>query len=318
MHVLTALERDQIAGLLERDEFFWLDLTSLAEGDLAQLAEVLEVEPRAVRDLSERTSLPRLDDSSDRYVVLAYFGIGGESSDPFAPVEVRMLISGRFIVTTHDGGCSMLEDLARHSGKRHERDEGTVVYKILDALTHSFFTALDALDEEIDQLEDQVLAGADPSHLRRLVGVKNRLVDLRRIATAQRNVLARAGDEISDLPGLQASPRDFRDIYQRMISVSELIDSTRDVLTGAQDVYLSVVSNRLNAVMERLTIVATIFLPLTFLTGFFGQNFGWMVRHVSSFADFMIFGVGGVVLTSVLLLAIFRRAGYIGAGTPRS
>ena len=75
-----------------------------------------------------------------------------------------------------------------------------------------------------------------------------------------------------------------------MIRVSDLIDSYRDLLTGALDVYLSTVSNRLNAVMERLTIVATIFLPLTFVTGFFGQNFGWMVRHVDSFAAFMIFG----------------------------
>jgi len=317
MHVLTALDRDQIAGLLERDEFFWLDLTEPAEEDVGQIAEVLELEPRAVRGLQERYPLPRLDDSSDRYVVLVYFGIGGEARDPFAPLEVRMVISGGYIVTVHDERCGMFEDLVHRSSDRLERDEGSVIYKVLDALTHSFFTAIDALDEQIDQLEDQVLADADPSHLEGLVEIKNQLVRLRRIGTAQRNVLARAADEISDLPGLQASPRDFRDIYQRMISVSELVDSTRDVLTGAQDVYLSVVSNRLNAVMERLTIVATIFLPLTFLTGFFGQNFGWMVGHVSSFADFMIFGVGGVALTVALLLALFRRAGYIGASTPR-
>ena len=78
--------------------------------------------------------------------------------------------------------------------------------------------------------------------------------------------------------------------------MSDLIDSYRDLLTSALDVYLSIRPNRLNSVMERLTIVATIFLPLSVLTGFFGMNFGWMVRHIDSFADFAIFGIGGIVV----------------------
>jgi magnesium transporter len=119
-------------------------------------------------------------------------------------------------------------------------------------------------------------------------------------------------DEIGSLPGLQARPRDFRDVYQQMISVSELIDSSRDVLTGAQDVYLSAISNRLNAVMERLTIIATIFLPLTFVTGFFGQNFAWLVQHIDTFGAFMIFGIGGVLVPVLTMLVVFGRAGYLG------
>ena len=128
---------------------------------------------------------------------------------------------------------------------------------------------------------------------------------MRKIATRQRNVLARAEDEIAELPGFEAGPRDFRDIYQRMVSVSELIDSSRDVLTGAQDVYLS-------SVTERLTLVATIFFPLTVLTGFFGMNFGWMVQHIDSFTAFAIFGVGGMLALTAVVLGLFLRAGYIG------
>jgi magnesium transporter len=217
----------------------------------------------------------------------------------------------------HHQPCDEL-DVLRDRFERHpEGSEQFIVYKVLDALADSFFPALEAMDEEIDALEDKVISHADEQQLQRIFELKKELVGLRRIVTPQRDLLARAIDEISDLPGFEAGKRDyFRDVYDHMIRVSDLIDSYRDLLTGALDVYLSTVSNRLNAVMERLTIVATIFLPLTFLTGFFGQNFGWMVRHVSSFADFMIFGVGGVVFTSVLLLVIFRRAGYIGAGTP--
>ncbi len=103
-----------------------------------------------------------------------------------------------------------------------------------------------------------------------------------------------------------------------MIRVSDLIDSYRDLLTSALDVYLSTVSNRLNSVMERLTIVATIFLPLSVLTGFFGMNFGWMVQHIDTFAAFAILGIGGVIVFVAVLLGLFWRAGYIRPPTARS
>jgi magnesium transporter len=96
-----------------------------------------------------------------------------------------------------------------------------------------------------------------------------------------------------------------------MIRISDLVDSYRDLLSGALDVYLSTVSNRLNSVMERLTVIATIFLPLTFLTGFFGQNFGWMVHKIDTFAAFMAFGVGGIVVAVAILLVMFQRRGWI-------
>src|SRR5437868_14325310 len=111
---------------------------------------------------------------------------------------------------------------------------------------------------------------------------KRLLVAMRKIITQQRDIFARAGNDIIQLPGLEPSSRDyFRDVYDHLIRISDLIDSYRDLLTGAMDVYLSTVSNRLNAVMKQLTIVATIFLPLSVITGFFGQNFGWLVRNIT-------------------------------------
>jgi magnesium transporter len=304
MQVLTALDPDRIVGLKQRDEFFWLDLTAPRDDDLAQLVDVLRLEPWAARDLEESARLPRFD-AFEGYVVMVYFGIGGASRSPYEPVEVRMVISGEYIVTVHDDRCEMLEPLAEHLRARPETPEGIVVYKVLDALTDSFFAALDEVDDRIEALEENVLVRPHRSQLQELVALKNRLVPMRKIATRQRNVLAQAEDRIAELPGLEAGPHDFRDIYQRMISVSELIDSSRDVLTGAQDVYLS-------SVTERLTLVATIFFPLTVLTGFFGMNFGWMVHHIDSFASFAVFGLGGILALTGAVLVLFRRAGYIG------
>jgi magnesium transporter len=136
-------------------------------------------------------------------------------------------------------------------------------------------------------------------------------VALRRIVTPQRDLAARTIDEIVELPGLDADSRNyFRDVYDHLIRISDLIDSYRDLLTGAMDVYLSTVSNRLNVVMKQLTIMATIFLPITALTGFFGQNFGWLVNRIHSLEAFMVLGVGGIVASCVILLVWFRRSGF--------
>jgi magnesium transporter len=102
----------------------------------------------------------------------------------------------------------------------------------------------------------------------------------------------------------------FRDIYDHLLRISDLIDTYRDLLTSSMDVYLSTVSNRLNSVMKQLTVMATVFLPLTFITGFFGQNFGWMVGHIASGWTFLAFGIGAELITVAALFTLFKTRGW--------
>jgi magnesium transporter len=137
-------------------------------------------------------------------------------------------------------------------------------------------------------------------------------VTLKRVATPQRDLLARGVDDILEIPGLEADSRNyFRDVYDHAIRISDQIDSYRDLLTGTRDAYLSIVSNRLNQITKQLTVVATIFLPLSFLVGFFGQNFKWMVVNIGSETDFFVLGIGSLVLSVVGLLLWFRRGSYL-------
>jgi magnesium transporter len=312
MRTLTAIDEREIKDLLARDEFFWLDLTAPGEEDMRTLGELLHLHPVAVEAASSFPERPRLEDF-DGYVLLIFAGVGGQGRDPLAPFGVHMLISGSYIVTVHLEHCSPLAEVRQGLARKAPGSEGFVVYRVLDVLTDSFLTALESVDEDIDTLENAVITKTSEEQLQRIFQLKRSLVTLRRIATPQRDVLARAIDEINELPGFEPGTRDyFRDVYDHMIRVSDLIDSYRDLLTGALDVYLSTVSNRLNTVMERLTLVATIFLPLAFVTGFFGQNFGWMVRHISSFGAFLIFGVGGILVPVLIMLVVFGRAGYLG------
>ena len=173
------------------------------------------------------------------------------------------------------------------------------------------FPSLAELDDRIDQLEDAIFLKADENQLQEIFQMKRLLVGMRKTVTPQRDAFASLMGGVAELSGLaEEDEHYFRDVYDHLIRISDLIDSYRDLLTGAMDVYLSTVSNRINAVMKQLTIIATIFLPLTFITGFFGQNFDWMVSHVHSGPMFLVLGVGTEIAALLALLAFFRRRGW--------
>ena len=141
--------------------------------------------------------------------------------------------------------------------------------------------------------------------------MKGLLVGMRKAVTPQRDVFVSLIGGLAELPGLREDDeRYFRDVYDHLIRISDLIDTYRDLLTSSMDVFLSTVSNRLNVVMKQLAVIATIFLPLTFITGFFGQNFGWMVAHIRSWPVFVGLGIGSELVAVALLMAFFKRRGW--------
>jgi magnesium transporter len=225
---------------------------------------------------------------------------------------VHAFISGGYIVTSHAGPIAALAEARTRLEAQPPRSEQFVVYRVLDGLTDSFFPVLERLDDQLERLDEEIFDEPSPAHLEQITQLRRQLVELRRVATPQRDLLARGTDDILEIPGLQADSREyFRDVYDHTIRISEQIDSFRDLLSGSRDAYLSTVSNRLNQITTQLTVVATIFLPLSFVVGFFGQNFGWLVRNISSETDFLVFGVGSALLSIIVLLVWFRRSSFI-------
>jgi magnesium transporter len=310
MQVFDSVDARAIDELTARDEFFWLDLVDPEDAQLAELAERFGWHPLALEDMQHFSQRPKLDRYGDQMLIVFYGAHATEALEDDAPhlVETHLMVSGSWVVTVRRRRCDALEELRRRIAAEPSRDEELVVYKIFDTLTDTFFPVLERIDDAIDELEDVIVLRPTDEQLQRVFRLKRRLVVLRRVITPQRDLAARTIGEIDELPGLTGGTRDyFRDVYDHLIRVSDLIDSYRDLLTGTMDVYLSTVSNRLNVVMKQLTLVATVFLPITALTGFFGQNFGWLVLHVRSLWAFLVFGVGGALLSCVLLYAWFRR-----------
>ena len=221
---------------------------------------------------------------------------------------MHCFFSERFLVSVHHDDCPAFAELRR----RYERDElpepDMLLYHVVVGLVDSFFPVLTEFDERIDEIEDAIAAEPTDEQLQEMFAMKRRLVGLRKAITPQRDAFGKVATDASALPGMgPEAERYFRDVYDHLIRLSEIIDSYRDLMTGAMDVYLSTVSNRLNVVMERLTVIATIFLPLTFITGFFGQNFGWMVRHVGGWPEFVALGIGLQLAALAVLLAFFKK-----------
>lgn len=327
MRVLDTIDERALDELTARSEFFWLDLVAPSDEQIAGLGARFAWHPLAVEDTQEFHQRPKLDRYGD-HMLLVFYGSHPVEPEPSEPdesddedattqrrtlLEVHLIVSGDWVVTIRRDACADLDDLRRRlAAEQDPESEQFVVYRILDTLTDTFFPVLEAIDERIDALEDAIVLSARSEQLQEVFHFKRKLLALRRVVTPQRDLAQRAIEDIADLPGLDVGSRDyFRDVYDHLIRVSDMVDAYRDLLSGTMDVYLSTTSNRMNAVMKQLTVVSTIFLPITALTGFFGMNFGWLVRHIDSLWTFLLFGVGGALLAVLGLFVWFKRARFL-------
>lgn len=311
MRFLDRIDRGEIGDLLKRDEYFWLDLTGAGKDEAQELEDVFSFHPLALEDTLKRNQRPKLEDFGE-YMFLVYYGAGTDDEGAVQLQEVHAFLSGGYVVTVHPHQCGALDEARERMSAQKPRSEQFVVYRVLDGLTDSFFPVLESLDDRMERLDAEIFEEATPAHLEEITELRRQLVALKRVATPQRDLLARGVDDILEIPGLEADSRNyFRDVYDHAIRISDQIDSYRDLLAGTRDAYLSIVSNRLNQITKQLTVVATVFLPLSFLVGFFGQNFKWMVEKIDSEAAFFGFGIGLLVLSVIGLLVWFRRGSYL-------
>jgi magnesium transporter len=228
-------------------------------------------------------------------------------------VEVHCIYSERFLITVHRDDAPAFTEIRRRYQKRKAPidDPPRLLYQIIDALVDSFFPILADFDDRIDELENETFLNASDKQLHEIFAMKRLLVGMRKAVTPQRDMFASLVGGVAELPGMtREDERYLRDIYDHLLRISDLIDTYRDLLTSSMDVFLSTASNRLNVVMKQLAVIATIFLPLTFVTGFFGQNFGWLVRNIGGWPAFVVFGIGVELVAIALLVALFKRRGW--------
>jgi magnesium transporter len=304
---------------LQTDDFFWLDIdTGPGASDQPTITDLLlhhfNFHPLAVEDAEHFGQRPKIDDYDDIVYMVAH---GARPAGQVGTTEIHLFVSERFVVTVRRGACDVLDEV-RERSQRHPASDTAgphvlLTYLVVDGLTDSFFPVLSTFDDTIDALEDDILRAPTEAQLGTLFDMKRQLVAIRKVVGPQRDMFASLTAGVTEVPGMtDEGSRYFRDLYDHLIRIGDMVDSYRDLLTGVMDTHISTVSNRLNVVMKQLTIIATIFLPLSFLTGFFGQNFAVLVRNIQWGWSFWVFGIGLEVAAVAALVFVFVRRGWLG------
>jgi magnesium transporter len=304
MEVLETVDRARLAELHERDEFFWLDLTQPTAEDLKTVGELLGLHPVALEDTIEFGQRPKLDVYGDHVLFVFYTVRRGHPGEAHVePVEIHVYISGSFVVTVRRSTCTELDDLHHKFDTTDPKAEHYVVYRVFDTLTDAFYPIIESLEEQIDALEAQVLlAKPRREQLAEIYRLKQNVHELMRRVAPQRDQFLGGTETILNLPGLTRGTREYlRDIGDHLTQIAGELHRQQEDLSALTSMYFNANANRLNSVATRLTIGGTFFLAWTLVTGFYGQNFGWLVRNIDTKQDFMLYGVGALVVPTVII-----------------
>jgi len=307
---------ENVLAALAGTDFFWLDLDdSTSDGTVAELLSVhFKFHPLAVAAAEKFGQRPRFDDYDD-FVYLVARGVDLHDT---GEAEVHFFWTDRYVVTVHRADCPSVMAVhnrveQHHVATTNATPQIVIVYLIINALVDAFFPVLNDFDDKIDALEDDILKAPTEAQLGVLFDMKRTLMNMRKVIAPQRDMMASINAGVADVPGMtDEASKYFRDLYDHLIRLADLVDSYRDLLSSVMDTHLSTVSNRLNVVMKQLAIIATIFLPLSWLTGFFGQNFAFLVNHITGVGTFFIVGIGTEVIAVIMLYMLFKRRGWLG------
>jgi magnesium transporter len=263
--------------LLELEGPKWIDILQPTEEGLKRYQERFGLHRLAVEDCLHLDQRPKLEEyPNHQFLVLHSFSTSNNDVCDLTLHEHHFFLGPDWLISVHELPFPAMDELRERMRNDPKASLGRgmdfVLYQLADALVDRNFPILDSFNEELENLEIAVFEKVEPQQMQRIFELKRMLVSLRRVLSPQRDVmaiLARRG-----IPNVQErTVLYFRDVYDHLVRLYEQIDAGRDLVGNVMDGYLSMVANRSNEITKQLTIISTIFLPLAFITGFFGQNF---------------------------------------------
>ena len=293
----------------------WVDMEAPTDAEIELLCDTFIFHPLAIEDSVTYTQRPKVEIYKDdggpagKHFYLVFHGPDLASfRENVRTKEIDIFVSDRYIVSVHDEPIQTVRimaercdnDIAEFLGQGMDM----VLYRILDYLVDGYDTILDHVEQVLDELEEQALNDPKPALLTSIATRKKELLNLRRVIGPQREVLAQMAR--GEVPFIRESTRVYlRDVYDHLMRVVELVELYRDLIMGSRDIYLSSISNQLNQIMKTLTIISVIGVPMTVMTGFFGQNFevGWLTHPTT----FVVSLVLMVVIIAVMLFLFWKK-----------
>jgi magnesium transporter len=300
--------------------FVWLGMFEPTADELAQVRDSFGLHELAVEDAQTFHLRPKVEQyEGDVHLVILRTARYDDEREEVDFGEISVFIAPTFVITVRQGVASELHGARARLEQRPELlEEGTqsALWAILDQVVDGYAPVVAELERDIEQVEATVFSGA-VAPTERIYFLRREVTDFYRAVHPLLAVLTTSERIVRDTELLPY----FRDVHDHLVLVNEEVSAQRDLLATVLEANMAVisveqtkVSVRQNATIEQLTILATVFLPLTFVTGLFGQNFGWLVEHTDSFLEFLILGIGGLLIPCVGLYLWFRRQATIREG----
>ncbi|MCP5152242.1 MAG: magnesium/cobalt transporter CorA [Chromatiales bacterium] len=311
----------EIPALLERFDVTWVDVQGVRDVERVRaLGEALGLHALALEDVVNVHQRPKIEDFEDHLFIVARMPLADGVS---GTEQVAMFLGERYLVTFQErpGDCfDPVRQRARQSSRLRGQGPDYLAYALLDAGVDSFFPVLEGAGERIESLERDATERPDRVDMARIQAVKRELLILRRAVWPTREMLAAFLREESTL----VDPRTrvyLRDCYDHTVQLMDVLETYREVASGLVELYLSSLSMRMNEVMKVLTVIATIFIPLSFLAGIYGMNFDrdaspWNMPELGWVYGYP-FALGLMVLVAAVLLGYFWRRGWLGRAARR-
>ncbi len=307
---------DQIEATLNREGgFLWVDMVSESvEACKPLLNDVFKFHPLSIDDALMEIHVPKVDEW-DTYLYMVLRSAIVETQDGYGirTPELDIFLGSNYLVTYHEDPLAAVEKVWKFCHQDHRylsRGAGYLLYHIADEIVTNMMALIEDLDTRIDQIEDEIFHDPQPGTLEHIFSLKRVVLKLRRTLLPQKEVFNKL--ERGDFNLIHQNDRIyFRDVYDHMLRLQEINEGLRDLVSGALDTYLSVINNRMNEVMKTLTIITTLFMPLSFLTGFFGMNFFQAVVPLEAWTGtltFILVLAGMVFIPAVMYIWMHRRA----------
>jgi magnesium transporter len=288
----------------------WVDLAAPTLDEARVLTDVFHFHPLSVEDALSEIHWPKVEQYPG-YLYLILHGIDFDHAErEFATHDVDFFLGRNYLVTVHDGRSRSIAKLQMICDQHeHVLAEGpaAVMHRIIDSMVENYRPEIDALEERIDQLEEEAIVGQRADLMGSILAVKRDLASLRRVVIPQRDVVGRLARREFPLINDEITFR-FRDLYDQFVRLSDEAILFQDRITGVLEAHLSSVSNRLNVVVKVLTVISTIFLPLTVLTGMWGMNVPLPMFPGGEMVQFWWVGgmIAGIVVVMLLLFRLNR------------
>lgn len=303
-------ETEVVAAALKNSKnLLWIDINNPSEDNIDLLVETFKFHQLAIEDAIFPQNHPKLDDYGDYlFIVIHELTFHAEKENAISTQELNIFVGKNYVVTMHtDPLISITRLLQRCQNKPLAMSQGPgfLLHAIIDNVVDAYFPVVERLEDRIEAVEDQVMAGSDKGVLEAIIELKKNVLTLRNFLAPQRKLLGLLTRTTN--PFLRrATAAYFRDVFDHVERINNMIDTYRDILNSTMEAYLSVVSHRLNEIMKTLTIITTFMMPLTLITSFYGMNVKMPEFEWGVLGYFFVLGVLAVAV-GVMIWFLKRR-----------